>query len=62
MSKGRVSTEWVFGDIANFLEFLDFKKNLKLGPSPIGKMYIVCAWFFNEHSYLNLWLCDIQLL
>ncbi|XP_015774483.1 PREDICTED: uncharacterized protein LOC107352684 [Acropora digitifera] len=29
----------------NFFKFLDFKKNLKIGLSNIGKLYIVCAVF-----------------
>ena len=43
MSKVRSSVEWIFGDIINYFKFLDFKKDLKLDLSPIGKMYIVCA-------------------
>ena len=43
MSQVRVSVEWVFGDIANYFAFLDFKKNLKTGLSAVGMMYIVCA-------------------
>ena len=58
MSKARVGVEWVFGDIAKFLKFLDFKKNLKLGLLPIAKMYIVCALLINIHT----WLYDFQLL
>ena len=50
LSKARVGVEWVFGDIANFFKFLDFKKNLKLGFSPIGKMCIVCAFLMNIHT------------
>ena len=38
-----VSVEWLFGDIINSFKFLDFKKNLKIGLSSVGKMYIVCA-------------------
>ena len=30
MSEVRVSVEWLFGDIANYFKFLDFKKNLKI--------------------------------
>ena len=30
-------------DIVNFFKFLEFKKNLKIGLSPVGKMYIVSA-------------------
>ena len=29
MSEVRVSVEWVFGDIVNYFEFIDFKKTLK---------------------------------
>ena len=45
MSKARAGVEWVFGDIVNYFKFLDFQKTLKLGLSPIGKKYIVCAFF-----------------
>ena len=63
MSKVRVGVEWVFGDIVNFFKFLDFKKNLKIGLSPIAKMYMVCALLTNVRtcvygsmtsSYFNL--------
>ena len=43
MREVRVSVEWLFGDIINSFKFLDFKKNLKIGLSSVGKMYIVCA-------------------
>lgn len=39
----RVSVEWLFGNIINDFKFLDFKKNLKIGMSSVGKMYLVCA-------------------
>ena len=47
MSSVRASVEWVFGDIINYFSLLDFKKNLKLGLSAVGKMYIVCALLTN---------------
>ncbi|XP_074611816.1 uncharacterized protein LOC141866231 [Acropora palmata] len=31
MNGARTAVEWVFGDIINYLKFLDFKKNLKIG-------------------------------
>ena len=52
MSSVRASFEWVFGDIINYFSFLDFKKNLKLGLSAVGKMYIVCALLTNARSCL----------
>ena len=30
MSSVRVSVEWLFGDIVEYLKFVDFKKNLKI--------------------------------
>ena len=47
MSATRVSVEWLFGDIINYFKFLDLKKNLKIGLSSIGKMYIVAALLRN---------------
>lgn len=47
MSQVRVSVEWIFGDIVNYFKFIDFKKNLKVGLSTVGKMYIVCALLRN---------------
>ena len=43
MSTARVSVEWIFGDICNYFKFIDFKKNLKIGLSSVGKMYMVSA-------------------
>ena len=43
MSAVRMSVEWLFGDIVNYFKFLDFKRNLKISLSAVGKMYIVCA-------------------
>lgn len=47
MSFVRVIVEWFFGDIINDFKFLDFKKNLKIGMSSVGKMYLVCVIFNN---------------
>ena len=33
----RQAVKRIFGDIVNFFKFLDFKKNLKNGLSPVGK-------------------------
>ena len=43
MSTVRESVEWLFNDIVNYLKFMDFKKNLKISLSSVGKMYGVCA-------------------
>ena len=47
MKEVPVSVEWIFGDIVNYFKFLDFKKDLKIGLSSVGKMYIVCALLYN---------------
>lgn len=52
MSATRVSVEWLFGDIVNYFKFLDFKKNLKIGMSSVGKMYVVCALIRNALTCL----------
>ena len=51
MSSVRQAVEWIFGDIVNFLKFPDIKKNLKIGLSPVDKMYIVSALLHNARSY-----------
>ena len=45
MSVVRISVERLFGDIINYFKFHDFKKNLKIGLSPIGKMYRLSVLF-----------------
>ena len=37
MSRVRTSVEWLFGDVVNSFKSLDFKKNLKLKLSSVGK-------------------------
>lgn len=52
MSSVRVSVEWLFGDIINYFKFIDFKKNLKIQLSSVGKMYMVCALLRNALTCL----------
>ena len=52
MNAVRTSVEWVFGDIVNYFKFLDFKKNLKVGLGPVGKMYIFCTLLHNARICL----------
>ena len=60
MSEVRVSVEWLFGDIINSFKFLDFKKNLKIGLSSVGKMYIVCALLRNAITCLERFSNDCR--
>ena len=52
MSSVRISVEWLFGDILTYFRFIDFKKNLKIGMSAVGKQYIVCALLRNALTCL----------
>ena len=48
----RMSVEWLFGDIVEYFKFMDLKKNLKIGLSSIGKLYVVCALLRNALTCL----------
>ena len=52
MSTVRVEEEWSFADVVNYFKFLDLKKNLKIGLSAVGKMYLSCAIVLNVHTRL----------
>ena len=56
MSRVRASVEWVFGDIINYFAVLDFKKNLKIRLSAVGKMYMVCTLLTNALTHHH-WKC-----
>ena len=43
MTSVRVLAEWLLGDILNYFKFFDFKKNLQIGLSSVGKTYVVSA-------------------
>ena len=43
MSQVREAIGWLFNDVATPFKFIDFKRNLKIGLSCVGKMYLVCA-------------------
>ena len=50
MSKVRVTVEWMFGEVINNFKFTDFKKNLKIGLSCVGKFHRVSAILTNAHT------------
>ena len=52
ISSVRVAVEWIFRDIIDYYKFLDFKKNLNIGLSPVGKMYTVAALLRNAVTCL----------
>ena len=43
MSSVRVAVEWGFGKVTYTVKFVDFKKNLKLLLSPVGKIYALSS-------------------
>ena len=43
MSAVSESVELLFADIIDYFKFRDFEKNLRIGLSQVGKIYIVCA-------------------
>ena len=55
MSSVRSSLEWLFGDIVNYFKFIDFKNNLKIGLSSVGKMYNMCALLRNALTCLYIY-------
>ena len=63
MSTVRESVEWLFNDITNYFKFLDLKKNLKIGLSSVGKMYVAAALLRNALTclYGNQTSCFFQL-
>ena len=52
MSAVRTVVEWLFGDFITYFKFIDFKKNLKIGLSQVGKMYVVCSIMQNALTCL----------
>jgi hypothetical protein len=53
MSAVRVVVEWSFGNVLSLWAFLDFRKNLKLGLSPIGSFYKLGVFLTNCHTCLR---------
>ena len=52
MSEVRVAVEWLFGNLVNYFKFIDFKSQLRINMSAVGKFYIVCALLENAHTCL----------
>ena len=52
MSKVRINVGWLFREILTYFAFVDFDKKLKIGLSPVGKMYRVCALLTSTRTCL----------
>ena len=48
----RVSAEWLFGSAKKYFKFIDFKQKQRIGISPVGKVYVVCALLQNPNTCL----------
>lgn len=54
MSEVRVAVEWMLGCISNYYKFVEFHKQLQIGLSPVGKMYLVCGILqMPTHAYMG---------
>lgn len=57
MSTVRTAVELGFGDITSYFAFLDFKRNLKIGLSPVCALLrnaITCLYGFSTGSYFDV--------
>lgn len=52
MSRVRTTVEWTFGRVVDLFPFVDFKRNIQLLLSPIGKFYSNAALLTNAHCTL----------
>ncbi|CAN0084944.1 unnamed protein product [Ectocarpus fasciculatus] len=52
LSRVRITVEWTFGRIVGLFPFVDFKNNLQLLLSPVGKFYTNAALLTNAHNAL----------
>ena len=52
MTEVRVSVEWMFGNITKYFSFVDFKRQMKVNLSAVGKMYFVSTLLENAHTCL----------
>lgn len=52
LSGVRVTVEWSFGLVVGLFPFVDYRKNMKLMLSPIGKYYTVSSLLTNAHTTL----------
>ena len=55
MSSDRISVELLFGVVVSSFEFIDFKKDLKVALSSVGKINIVVARCFKKFIDLYVW-------
>ena len=52
MSEVKVAVELLLGNITNCFKFIDFKRQIKVNLSPVGKMHFVCALLENAQTCL----------
>lgn len=52
LSAVKSSVEWLFGEVINSFKFNDFKKDLKLFLSSVGKIYVFSVSLCNAIKYL----------
>jgi len=52
MAGSRIAVEWGFSEILRNWTYLDFKRGLKLGLSPVGSLYLVATFLTNCRTCL----------
>jgi nuclease HARBI1 len=50
MSRARIAVEWAFKNVTQLWQFVDFRREMKIFKTPIGKFYINCCFLTNCHT------------
>jgi hypothetical protein len=50
MARQRIVVEWGFGKVVNTFAFIDFRKKLKIGLSPVGPLIFTAFLLTNVHT------------
>ena len=53
MSEVRIAVKMLFRNISNYFNFIDFKRQMKVNLTPVGKMYVLCALL--ESGISDVW-------
>lgn len=54
MSEVRIAVEWMFGCVSNYYKFIEFQKQLQIGLSPVGKLYLVGFFKMPTHACMEI--------
>ena len=57
-----VSVEWLLRLVRNYFKFIDFKQMQRIGISPVGKIYVICALLQNLNIFYRVISSQIHLI